>query len=82
MHLPAVQLPSVHVADVSPAALTSPLEVYGQIFQDALASVGTLAENTRPGQVLEQFLANQISSAGALAGGLLDTGRRDRHRAE
>ena len=74
IHLPDVNLPAIHVADVNLAAVANPLEVYAQVFQTALANVDTLVENTVPGQLLNQLLANQVSSAATLLSGLQTAG--------
>src|SRR6478609_4209125 len=74
VHLPHVHLPAIHMADVNLAAAVNPLEVYAQVFQSALANVGTLAENAVPGQLLQQLLANQLSSAATLGSALQTTG--------
>jgi hypothetical protein len=74
IHLPEVHLPAIHTANVHLAALVNPLEVYAQVFQDALANAGTLAENALPGQLLKQLIANQVSSAATLAAALQTTG--------
>ena len=74
VHLPHVHLPAIHMADVNLAAAVNPLEMYAQVFQNALANVGTLAENAVPGQLLQQLLANQLSSAATLGSALQTTG--------
>ena len=74
IHLPDVSLPSIHAAEVNLAALANPLEVYAQVFQTALANTNTLVQNTVPGQLLNQILQNQVSSAATLLGGLSTAG--------
>ncbi|OPX11359.1 hypothetical protein [Mycobacterium sp. AT1] len=74
IHLPDVSLPSIHAAEVDLAALANPLEVYAQVFQTALANTNTLIQNTVPGQLLNQILQNQVSSAATLLNGLSTTG--------
>ncbi|WP_029113607.1 hypothetical protein [Mycobacterium sp. URHB0044] len=74
IHLPEVHLPAIHTANVHLAALVNPLEVYAQVFQDALANAGTLADNALPGQLLKQLIANQVSSAATLAAAVQTTG--------
>ncbi|TPG34889.1 hypothetical protein [Mycolicibacterium hodleri] len=73
IHLPEIQLPSIHVADVRLAALANPLDTYAQVFHTALAGANTLIENTVPGQLLAQLLANQLSSGATLLNGLAST---------
>ena len=81
VHLPELHLPSIRTAEVDLAAAVNPLEVYSKVLQDALANIGTLTENTHPGQVLSQVLANQLggvatigtalgASGGAIGGAL------------
>ena len=74
IHLPDVSLPSIHAAEVNLAALANPLEVYAQVFQTALANTNTLVQNTVPGQLLNQILQNQVSSAATLLSGLSTAG--------
>ena len=73
IHLPEIQFPSIHVADVRLAALANPLDTYAQVFHTALAGANTLIENTVPGQLLSQLLANQLSSGATLLNGLAST---------
>lgn len=74
IHLPDVSLPSIHAAEVNLAALANPLEVYAQVFQTAFANTNTLIQNTVPGQLLNQILQNQVSSAATLLNGLSTAG--------
>lgn len=69
-HLPQALSPHVLVADVGLTAASNPLDLYRQLFLDAGANVQTLLENTHPGQVVTQLIANQLSSAVALGHGL------------
>jgi len=62
------------MANLNLAAAVNPLEVYSQVFHDAVANIGTLAENADPGRVLAQIVANQIDSARSLAEALQTAG--------
>lgn len=70
IHLPDMHLPALRTAEVGLAAAVNPLEVYAQVLQTALANAGALAANAKPGQVLEQLLANGLNNATTVGGGL------------
>jgi hypothetical protein len=74
VHLPDIHLPAIRTMDVDLAAAVNPLAIYSQVLHDALTNVSTLAENAKPGQVLQAILANQLNSAGALGAALGSTG--------
>ena len=74
VHLPDIHLPAIRTMDVDLAAAVNPLAIYSQVLHDALANVSTLAENAKPGQVLQAILANQLNSAGTLGAALGATG--------
>jgi hypothetical protein len=72
IHLPAVHLPSLHSAEVDLAALTNPFAAYGQVFDNAVASLqdllATQAKNPTP--ILTKVLSNQITGIQALLASL------------
>lgn len=70
IHLPDMHLPALRTAEVGLAAAVNPLEVYAQVLQTALANAGALAANAKPGQVLEQLLANGLNNVTTVGGGL------------
>src|SRR3954453_13792789 len=74
VHLPDIHLPAIRTIEVDLAAAVNPLAIYSQVLHDALANVGTLAGNAKPGQVLAAILANQLNSAGTLGAALGETG--------
>lgn len=74
VHLPDIHLPAIRTMDVDLAAAVNPLAIYSQVLHDALTNVSTLAENAKPGQVLQAILANQLNSAGTLGAALGATG--------
>lgn len=57
-----VHLPSIRSGAMNLAAAVTPIDVYGQVLQEAAANLQTLAAGADPGQILKQILANQISS--------------------
>jgi hypothetical protein len=70
IHLPDMHLPALRTAEVGLAAAVNPLEVYAQVLQTALANAGVLAANAKPGQVLEQLLANGLNNVTTVGGGV------------
>jgi hypothetical protein len=74
VHLPDIHLPAIRSMDVDLAAAVNPLAIYSQVLHDALTNASTLAENAKPGQVLQAILANQLNSAGTLGAALGATG--------
>ncbi|MBP1817533.1 hypothetical protein [Mycobacterium sp. OAE908] len=74
VHLPDIHLPAIRTMDVDLTAAVNPLAIYSQVLHDALTNVSTLAENAKPGQVLQAILANQLNSAGTLGAALGATG--------
>ncbi|MBE1549979.1 hypothetical protein GGC64_004019 [Mycobacterium sp. OAS707] len=70
VHLPDIHLPAIRTMDVDLTAAVNPLAIYSQVLHDALTNVSTLAENAKPGQVLQAILANQLNSAGTLGAAL------------
>ncbi|KMO73859.1 hypothetical protein BST22_06120 [Mycolicibacterium chubuense] len=72
--LPQALSPHVLFTDVGLTAASDPLELYRTVFLEAGANLKTLLENTHPGQVVGQLIANQISSAVALGHGLATAG--------
>lgn len=74
IHLPDIHLPAISTANVHLTTLENPLEAYAQVLQNLFANVGTLASTARPGQVLQQILANQLGGATGLGAALQTTG--------
>jgi hypothetical protein len=74
VHLPDIHLPAIRTMDVDLTAAVNPLAIYSQVLHDALTNVSTLAENAKPGQVLQAILANQLNSVGTLGAALGATG--------
>lgn len=74
VHLADLHLPTISTIDVSLAAAANPLELYAKVFADTLSNANTLLQNTVPGQVLQQIIANQLDSAAALGQALSTTG--------
>lgn len=74
VHLPDLHLPAMRSIDVDLAAAVNPLAIYSQVLHDALANIGTLAENAKPGQVLQAILANQLGGVGELGAAVGQTG--------
>lgn len=72
----APQLLSPHVvtADIGLTAATGPFELYRQVLEAAGGNLKTLLENSHPGDLVTQVIANQVASVKVLAQGLSATG--------
>ncbi len=70
LSLSAVNPPALYSAGVDLLASSDVLAIYQKVFADAGAGLNALIANAEPGQLLKQFIDNQIASATALATGL------------
>ena len=68
--LSAIHPPAAYTAAVDLLASSDVLAAYEKLFQDAGAGIDTIVGNAAPGQLLSQFILNQLNSAATLAGGL------------
>ena len=70
LSLATLNPPALYSAGVDLLASSDVLAVYQKVFADAGAGLDALIANAEPGQLLKQFIDNQIASATALAAGL------------
>ncbi len=70
VHVPDLHLPAIRSMDVDLAAAVNPLAIYSQVLHDALANVSTLAENAKPGEVLQAILSNQLGNLTTVGGAI------------
>jgi hypothetical protein len=66
----AIHPPATYTAAVDLLASSDVLAAYEKLFQDAGAGIDAIVGNAAPGQLLNQFLLNQLNSAATLANGL------------
>lgn len=74
MVLPQALSPHTVVAELGLTAAAGPLDLYRQVLEAAGGNLKTLLENSHPGDLVKQVVANQVESAKTLAQGLSTAG--------
>ncbi|OBK05385.1 MULTISPECIES: hypothetical protein [Mycolicibacterium] len=74
--MPDITVPAISSAEVSLSAAVDPIEAYTALFTNTFTNLQTLidAELANPAPVLQQVIANQISSVQGLVAGLQGAG--------